>query len=201
MHRWVNRGLLNAPDADQSAAMYEWGCKELEAAGYYLYELSGWAKVSDGDDNYECRHNLQYWRNHSYLGIGAGAHGFAGGFRVANVLHPSEYINRMSESRSSSADIDDLPFPRTPATAEMEEIAKYVEMQETMMLGLRLLREGVSTTNFESRFHRSMQEVFGGIIKRLLEDGLVEWVELDGKILRLSQRGRLLGNHVFMEFV
>jgi hypothetical protein len=46
-----------------------------------------------------------------------------------------------------------------------------------------------------------MQEVFGGIIKRLLEDGLVEWVELDGKILRLSQRGRLLGNHVFMEFV
>jgi len=72
------------------------------------------------------------------------------------------------------------------------------EMAETMMMGLRLTREGVSSAQFQERFASSIKIVFAEEVDKLANLGLLEWV---GDVLRLTLKGRLLGNQVFMEFV
>ena len=72
--------------------MYEWASDTFETAGYHQYEISNWAK-----ENHQCRHNLQYWRGLPYLGLGAGAHGYANGYRYSNVLRIKTYIDRFQE--------------------------------------------------------------------------------------------------------
>jgi oxygen-independent coproporphyrinogen-3 oxidase len=217
MQYWASRGLINTPDPDAAADMYELACEKLEAAGYQQYEISNWAIINDKTkmQNAESRevelrelninsefcihhsafisqHNLQYWRNQPYLGFGAGAHGFAGGVRTANVLSPKAYIQRLTRLSGS------LSFPRTPATVTVQSIDRQTEMGETMMMGLRLTREGVSDKRFHARFGASMREVFGNEICKLVDWNLLEWVD---DTLRLTPRGRLLGNQVFLEFV
>ncbi len=192
--RWTDRGLIQEADPDLAADMYEWAQEHLEQAGFSQYEISNWA-ARDVDGNLlSCRHNLQYWRNQPYLGFGAGAHGCAGGFRTANVLGIKAYIERMRTGSQST-------FPETPATVSVTPIDSYTEMQETMMVGLRLTEEGVSRAVFQGRFNRPLETVFGKEIRRLVQLGLLEWAGADGGTLRLTRRGRLLGNQVFMEFV
>jgi oxygen-independent coproporphyrinogen-3 oxidase len=195
--RWAQRGLLSLPDPDAAAEMYEWAGGYLAEHGYAQYEISNWAKPG-----FACRHNLQYWRNLPYLGFGAGAHGSAGGLRVANVLRIKTYIDRCHS-------LNPRPFPLSPATVNQQHISRRVEMQETLMLGLRLTDEGVPAQVFRRRFGQEMDEVFGGEIRELLDLGLLEWSDSPllsgegtrGRVLRLTQHGRLLGNQAFMRFV
>jgi oxygen-independent coproporphyrinogen-3 oxidase len=194
MHHWTTRGLLSEPDPDLAAEMYEWASETLAGAGYEQYEISNWARQRAGGDTGACRHNLQYWRNLPYLGIGAGAHGYAGGVRTANVLGPAAYIQRCLEGSVQ-------PFPRTPATVTANTIDRAAEMGETMMMGLRLVREGVADEGFQARFGLSLTQAFGEQIERLVHQRLLEWSGAKGRSLRLTSPGRLLGNQVFMEFI
>jgi oxygen-independent coproporphyrinogen-3 oxidase len=194
MENWVSRGLLSEPDPDIAADMYEWASDHLAGAGYQQYEISNWARLDSSRMIFNCQHNLQYWRNLPYLGLGAGAHGYAGGVRTANVLSPASYIKRCKNGEAGE-------FPRTPATASLLPVDPDTEMRETMMMGLRLTREGVSQGLFERRFGRSMEEVFGQEIDQLREMQLLEWAGDGGDILRLTDRGRLLGNKVFIQFI
>lgn len=194
MQHWVMRGLLNEADQDLAADMYERASERLDQSGYGQYEISNWAKIQEDGEPLSCRHNLQYWRNQPYLGFGAGAHGYAGGYRTANVLVPAAYIQRCSDGSS-------LPFPRTPATVQLTPISRGDEIGESMMMGLRLTREGVSADRFYERFGASLQEMFEKEIDRFLKSGLLEWAGEGQCRLRLTQRGRLLGNQVFMEFL
>jgi len=186
---WAKRGLLSMPDPDAAADMYEWAGEALEAEGFEQYEISNWAKPG-----YQCRHNLQYWRNQPYLGFGAGAHGSSGGLRIANMLRIRTYIEHLLPDHL----ISNYTFPLSPATASQIKLTKHVEMQETMLTGLRLTREGVSAEVFSNRFGLQMGEVFGKEIGELTGLLLLEWA---GPVLRLTKRGRLLGNQVFMRFV
>ncbi len=193
--RWAERGLLPLPDPDLAADMYEWVSDYLEGQGYEQYEISNWARPG-----FQCRHNLQYWRNEPYLGFGAGAHGCANGLRISNVLRIKTYIEHMTGSRQ----IPSLNFPLSPATVTQTHISLRVEMQETLMLGLRLTRAGVSGEIFQARFGAELPEVFGKEIDELVKLGLLEWVEPVSevsRVLRLTRRGRLMGNQVFMRFV
>lgn len=194
LQSWVAKGLLSEPDADLAAEMYEWADQYLAKSGYEQYEISNWAGSIRAGADLRCRHNLQYWRNLPFMGLGAGAHGFAGGARTANVLSPAAYIQRLQNGRSRE-------FPRTPATAELQFIDKETEMGETMMMGLRLTREGVSKDAFKERFGISLEEKYGPEIRELQSIGLLEWAEEDNDRLRLTSRGRLLGNQVFMQFI
>ncbi len=189
MAAWVARGLLPAPDEDVVATMYEWAMDRLEAAGYVQYEISNWARPG-----YLCRHNLQYWRNLPYLGLGAGAHGWAAGVRTVNVRAPAAYIQRLRAGEVTG------PFPRTPATVEARPVGRREEMGETMMMGLRLTQEGVSRQAFVARFGQPLEAVYGEEIAELVRLGLLMWTA-DGARLRLTRRGRLLGNVVFAAFV
>ncbi|MEX1248871.1 MAG: radical SAM family heme chaperone HemW [Anaerolineales bacterium] len=190
----ASRGLFPELDSDLAADMYEFAAATLKAAGYIQYEISNWAKPGSDGQPLACRHNLQYWRNLPYAGLGAGAHGFLAGQRTANVLAPAAYIQRLRDGKATR-------FPRTPATASAEAIDKQREMSETMMMGLRLVEEGVSMANFSKRFGSGLEEVYGPEIGRLTTLGLLEQVNGARNVLRLTQRGRLLGNQAFMEFV
>ena len=194
MQRWVERGLLSEPDADLAAEMYEWAGEYLEAAGYIQYEISNWARVDANARLMVCRHNLQYWMCQPYLGYGAGAHGYAGGLRIANVLSPAVYIERLSSGLPVS-------FPRTPATTSAITIDRVTEMNEVMMMGLRLTEGGISRADFQARFGEALDVVYDRQIKQLVGLGLLEWHGKGPDILRLTWQGRLLGNRVFVEFV
>jgi len=198
MNAWVERGLLPMPEDDLAAAMYEWAMERLRQAGYAHYEISNWARRDANRQVMVCRHNLQYWRNLPYLGLGAGAHGFAGGVRTANVLAPRAYIERLSDSATQRFSEGEHKFPRTPATVNVTPVNRMTEMQETMMVGLRLVEVGVSAAAFERRFGEKLEVVFEKEIRELVENGLLERVD---DCARLTARGKLLGNQVFMQFV
>jgi len=182
----VRRGVDSAPDDDLAADLYQHAADVLIAAGFSQYEISNYARPG-----YECRHNLVYWRNEPYLGFGAGAHSFdleaharGAGRRWWNVRPVPAYIGRVTADRDAMADAEEIP-PR-------------LAMGETMMVGLRLVEEGVSDARFRDRFGLGLKDAFGDTIERLVASGLLERTA-DG--LRLSPRGRLLGNQVFAEFL
>jgi len=174
--------------------MYEWTMDFLGGLGYEQYEISNWPLPGR-----ECRHNLQYWRNLNYLGVGAGAHGYAGGVRYSNVLRIKTYIDRLEVTPTH------LLFPLSPATVNQHRNSGFEDMQETMMTGLRLTREGVSAAGFRERFGVDLMNVFGKEIDELVRLGFLEWMIIPKlhmeRSLRLTYRGRLLGNQVFMRFV
>ena len=195
--RWSAKGLLPLPDPDLAADMYEWASETFEAKGYVQYEISNWAKPER-----ECKHNLQYWRGLPYLAFGAGAHGYAKGYRYSNVLRIKTYIERLANLDDRVSNIE---FPLSPATVNQHKQTLQDDMSEFMMTGLRLTQDGVRTTEFQARFETSIHDMYGKEIEELLKFGLLEskTSEVSGtsEVLRLTARGRLLGNQVFMRFV
>jgi oxygen-independent coproporphyrinogen-3 oxidase len=177
---WIAQGKIPAPDPDLAAEMYELGQETLAAAGYLHYEISNWAR----GPAFQCRHNLVYWRNHPYLGIGAGAHSWVAGRRWANASPPAEYTDRLLRGES-------------PIAAE-EKISPDLEVGETMIMGLRLVAEGVGYRRFRERFGVDLRQRFAPELAELEAAGLIEVG--DGRV-RLSPRGRLLGNQVFLHFL
>jgi len=176
----VALGTIPSPEPDLAAEMYEYTQDATATAGYEHYEISNWA----GSDRFRCRHNLVYWRNEPYLGIGAGAHSWAGGRRWANVAAPAEYVARLGDGRS-------------PVDSE-EAIEPALEMGETMMMGLRLVDVGVEFGRFRERFGVDLREHFADELAELRELGLVV---TDHDRVKLTERGRLLGNQAFLRFL
>jgi oxygen-independent coproporphyrinogen III oxidase len=190
LFRQSQRGILPLPDDDLAAEMYDLACDVLENHGFQQYEVSNWARSVGEGAVRACQHNLQYWRNRSYLGFGAGAHGFANGQRTANVNGIRTFVKRCLQGAGGS-------FPVGPAVQEVVPIDRYTEMQETMMVGLRLTQEGVSPAAFQERFGTALQDVFGKEITQLVENGLL----VGEDPIRLTKHARLLGNQVFRQFV
>ena len=194
LYRWASRGLVSQPDPDRAADMYELASERLDRAGFTQYEISNWATRSPDGTLLSCQHNLTYWRNQPYLGIGAGAHGYAGGYRTANVNGIASYIARIRAAGWQG-------FPLSPANATATPIDREMEIKETMMVGLRLVQEGVSAEAFKGRFGLSLMERYPREINELVGWGLLEWAGENDRRLRLTSRGRLLGNQVFMRFI
>ncbi|WKZ48129.1 MAG: radical SAM family heme chaperone HemW [Anaerolineales bacterium] len=212
--RWAKKGLLPLPDPDLAAEMYEWASETLEANGYINYEISNWARAEGGKQNaddpafrllppyFACRHNLQYWRTLPYLAFGAGAHGYADGYRYSNVLRIKTYIERITNYEICTTQYE---FPLSPAVVNHHRQSLQDDMSEFMINGLRLTREGISIDEFEQRFGKKLQDVFGKEIDELLKLGLLESktseFSKNSEVLRLTPRACLLGNQVFMRFV
>ncbi len=193
--RQLARGLLSLPDPDLAAEMYEWASDYLEHCGYTQYEISNWASPG-----LQCRHNLTYWRHQPYLGFGAGAHSYAGGCRYANVRRLGAYLQRLDAANRAI-----FAFPFSPATTHRRFLSSREAITETMILGLRLTGEGVAANDFQQRFGAPIDQMFGREIEELILLGLVEWAQ-DARTrnrlaLRLTRRGRLLGNQVFLRFL
>ncbi len=181
--RWVRGGEVPPPDEDVSAGMYEYACERLDAAGYAHYEISNWCRRRDGTD-FRSRHNLIYWRHERYLGFGAGAHSFDGKKRWWNVPGVREYIDRIAEGASP--------------VESGEVLSERTLMGEAMMLGLRLLEEGVPNDRFAGEFGVDIMTAFGDEVTELVDEGLVQW---HGGSLLLTRRAWLVANQVFARFL
>jgi len=197
LHRQVTEGLTPTPDDDVAAEMYAYAIDALGEAGYAHYEISNWAR--DGGERawqtpqLAAAHNLIYWRNQPYLGIGAGAFGTINGERWMNVKRPQAYIDRIEDGTGLGSARDERTY---------EKIDRDTEMAEHMLLGLRLTCEGVSARRFVDRFGVSLEEQYGAAIKQGLKQDLLAWIETsDGMYLRLTQAGRFLANQVIVQFM
>jgi oxygen-independent coproporphyrinogen-3 oxidase len=200
--RWSSKGLLPFPDPDLAAEMYEHAEEFLAANGYAHYEISNWA-MKNGHSN-ECRHNLQYWRSLPYLAFGAGAHGYSNGYRYSNVLRIKTYIERLT---NFEAQISKLEYPLSPAAVNQHKQTPRDDMSEYMLNNLRLTNAGVAESDFRSRFGKGVLDFYPKEIENLIHKGLLEYAqtsevnETSGVCVRLTKRGRLLGNQVFISFV
>ena len=192
--RMVAEGALELPDGDLMADMYEYATDKLAERSFEQYEISNWASRKPDGSIHPSPHNLQYWRNLPYLGFGTGAHGSAGGVRTANTTQIEDYLQRAASGEKKG-------YPLGFASSEWQAIDKFERMQETMMLGLRLTEEGVSEVEFARRYREDMRVIFGPELAKLENEGLLETLNDDRKTIRLTRRGRLLGNRVFISFV
>lgn len=188
MHSWVHTGKLPMPDDDLAADMYEMATERLGQAGYRQYEISNWARPG-----YVCRHNMQYWRNLPYVGVGPGAHGFAGGVRYATILSPHRYIEMMSKPISER-----YVFPETPATVDAVHVSRHDEIVETLITGLRLLEAGVNRQDFRDRFGVDVVDLYPEVFAEFMMRGLLA---IDDATVRVTKTGRLLTNMIFRALV
>jgi oxygen-independent coproporphyrinogen-3 oxidase len=240
LHRQVTQGAIPWPDDDLAADMYAYAIEALGEAGYAHYEISNWARANGGapwqTPLLASAHNLIYWRNQPYLGLGAGAYGtinhppsnpanptgrtggtppearrasgatlqpsnLAAGthsatfhsWRWMNVKRPQTYIERIEAGAGLGAACEEK---------SLEPIDAATAMAEHMLLGLRLVREGVSAAEFEVRFGVPLAESYPQAIARGLDRGLLEWLDSpQGPRLRLTRQGRFLANQVVVEFM
>ena len=194
MERWVRSGRMPEPEPDLAADMYLLAQDHMKSRSYRHYEISNWAQPGK-----ESRHNLTYWRNRPYLGVGPGAHSYLVGHRFHNLNPPRDYIRKLQVYRREPPAPGD-PFAKivegVPTVETTEVIGRRLEMAETMMLGLRL-DTGIGVKDFAQRFGASLEEVYSEALDELQSTGLLE---ADDDCMKLTSRGRLLGNEVFTRF-
>ncbi len=179
MHDWTRRGEVPFPDPDLAADMYAFAEHTLAAAGLEHYEISNWCKPG-----HMCEHNLIYWRNEPYHGLGAGAHGSTIARRYWKVKRPADYIARVARGE--------------PIEHGHEDIGAATSRSETMMLGLRLLREGVDQARFTQRYGAPVAHFYA----RQLEQGIAQGLlEVDEARVRLTERGQFVSNQAMQLFL
>jgi len=176
----VHRGILTPIDDDASADFFELAISMLADAGWRHYEIANWASSMEKAS----RHNAIYWRNGDYAGVGAGAHGHVDDSRIMNHPSPRRYMELLANGTSPASNI--------------EQIDPGMAMGETMMLGLRLLEDGVSHEAFAERHGISITKQFGTVVEKFANLGLLESDEIR---VRLTERGALLANSVSAEFL
>lgn len=170
----IRRGEIEQQDPDLTADLYDFARETLSTAGFVQYEISNWTLPG-----HQCIHNLAYWRNDNYLGIGAGAWGHwlkpagRGSWRIRNVAHPRAYIERLQ--RGSKPPVAAADFPISPACDEWESITRPMSMAESMFMGLRLVQEGVSRSNFAVRYGVDPVEHYSQVLDDLERRGLIDW--------------------------
>ena len=195
MEQSVRSRQVPEPDPDLAADMYLMAQETMELQGYRHYEISNWAR-----SGFESRHNLTYWRNEAYLGVGPGGHSYLRPYRFYNVKSPREYTRGLQRDytpvNQPTGSLTAEGIKGMPAVDEVETIDQRLEMAETLMLGLRL-DTGISVKDFSGRFGLSPVQAYGETINELGGSGLLETV--DGS-LRLTSRGRMLGDEVFASF-
>ena len=192
MERWVEQGSMPTPDADLAADMYLMAQDVMRGAGYRHYEISNWSKQDK-----RSLHNLTYWRNQPYLGVGPGAHSYLGDCRFSAIKSPRDYIRRMKDARAHAHDAPlREKIASAPVVDEIEMIDTPLEIAETMMMGLRL-DEGIGIAEFAGRFGAPPFHFYADALNELTRLGLIC---TEGGALRLTHRGRMLGNEVFSRF-
>lgn len=183
----INSGIYEKPDDDKAADMYEKAEKSLINKNFFQYEISNWSKKS-----FECVHNKIYWENNFYLGVGAGAHSHINNFRFSNIKSPKTYINSLINNKVLGSEIMKINFIES-----LDSLSLSDEISETMMMGMRL-NEGINLIKFKKKFGKTIYEIFNNEIKKLINLNLIELSETH---IKLSGKGRLLGNEVFQEFI
>ncbi|HSH12825.1 MAG TPA: radical SAM family heme chaperone HemW [Desulfurivibrionaceae bacterium] len=171
-------GKLTLPDEASETEMAEETVTFLTRAGFERYEISNYARTG-----FRCRHNLNYWRNRSWLGLGAGAVGALSGLRLRNSADPQLYQKYWGRGQ--------------PAWLEAEGLDRERSFRETVIMGLRLL-EGLDLSELRERFGIELQRYYGATLEQLVAKGLLQ---LTDHRLRLTDRALPVANQVLAELV
>ena len=196
MHKWASDGSITEPDSDLAADMYQYARESLANAGYHHYEISNWSLPDR-----ECKHNLVYWENGPYLGVGPGAHSRLGDYRFWTVLSPRDYNTKATGwSDHSVLPINALiksSLQEIPTLDGWEYLSHETTCSETMFLGLRLL-DGLNLSSASDRAGVDLAKKFADPIKECINLGLLVQ---NGEILRLTERTYLVANQAFTRFL
>lgn len=173
-------GSLVLPSEDEQYAMMEAADTLMQQAGYEHYEISNYAKAG-----FQCRHNLLYWQNREYLGLGVSAYSFLHHHRFAHTANVKEYLNHWQEHNS-------------PLVCEDEMATPDIELTETILMGLRLM-QGFSYQEIDRRFgihfrERYREAIATGLLRQWLE-------ETPHGFLRLTPQAIPIANQVSLLFL
>jgi len=181
MAKAVRRGDIELPDDEEVASMGEALRDELKRGGYARYEISNYARPG-----YEAVHNSLYWRGDEYLAAGCGACGFlrqgGGALRWQNDRSPERYMERVEQAGTGEA--------------SSEHVSPEEHLRERLFTGLRLA-EGIDLAELERDLDVPVRERHGRRIDRLVREGLAQ---VDGEVLRLTERGLDLHSEVSLRF-
>jgi len=169
---------LKLPSEDEEFDMYDWAIKFLKKNNFEHYEIANFAQPHK-----RSLHNLIYWKNQPYLGIGAGAYSFIRGYRYMNYKDPEKYIKEVINNK--------LPIDHG------EKLSLRKRMIETTILGLRT-KDGVSFKEYKTRFGVTFDDIFSKQMDKLVNLGLLK---KDDSKIKLTDKGIFLANTVFREFV
>ena len=180
-----NSGCLKLPNDDESNEMYEIISKTLPRRGFKRYEISNYAI-----EGFESRHNLGYWSDVEYLGLGAGAHSYIKnhtespfGLRLSNISNVKEYVNGIKCG---------LNIKQTE-----EVLTQKSAMEEFCFLALRKA-EGINLKRFKEKFKISIYNIYSNVIDKLKHERLIE---ISNDYIKLNEKGMKYGNHAFAEFL
>ncbi|TYS36776.1 radical SAM family heme chaperone HemW [Bacillus pumilus] len=174
----MQKGKLHLPPQEREAEMYELVMDEMERHGLKQYEISNYAKTG-----FESQHNLTYWSNEDYFGFGAGAHGYVDGVRNVNAGPVKHYLELIEQTG--------FPYKET------HQVTKAEQIEEEMFLGLRKI-EGVKSADFQAKYGATPEVLFSSVLEDLEEKGLIVKDDIG---IRLTRKGKLLGNEVFQAFL
>lgn len=187
LEEWVAGGAVSSLNDDLAADMYDLSTTLLRAAGYEQYEISNWCRLG-----HESRHNVQYWQLRPYIGLGAGAHGIVGNTQTIVTRNPRRYIERLQRPESRPG------FPATPASSKVVTIPQDELRADVIMMGMRLVRDGISRAEFRQRFGVDVVEINWDRVQRYVELQLLEY---DDERIRLTERGRLVSNRIISDLI
>ena len=197
------------PDEETDRAMYHETKRILQAAGYYRYEISNYAKAG-----FESKHNSGYWERVPYLGVGLGASSFIRGYRTRNIGDLKQYISLWSLTKiglhnfNISSFVQDVSISAIENDSnealyqqydEIEQLSKEDAMAEYFFLGLRMTR-GVSIQQFETQFGCSVFECFSQELQELEKEKLI-LVDREQDRIALTEFGMDVSNWVFEKFI
>jgi oxygen-independent coproporphyrinogen-3 oxidase len=174
----LRKGGLNLPGEDMTLSMFELAQEILSEKGYEQYEISNYAQKG-----FQCTHNINYWENGSYMGLGSGAVSCFSGTRIQSEKNPERFINMVSRKQKPFKEGEFLPLD--------------ARFRESVIMGLRMTA-GVSIPLLEKQYGLTPEKYYGEILKALLMQKLLE---VSHNRLRLTKRGVLLANRVMAQLV
>ncbi len=169
----IKRGELAMPDDDLMADMYLLVDRLAQESGLSWYELSNWSKPG-----HESQHNIAYWKNSNWWGLGPGAHSHKDGMRWWNIKHPTAYKAAL--------------FAGTTVIAESEVLTPSQLADEAIMLPIRM-REGIALANL------SPEQI--SRVSPYSQSGHVDPLKWESGILQLTPEGRLIADRIVRELV
>lgn len=173
-----DEGKLLLPGEDEILEMDRATMSLCSKSDLEMYEISNFAVRG-----FECRHNLNYWHNHDYLAIGAGAVGCYRGERSKNIRDPLKYCEAVESGDN--------------VVEESEKLAPEASFRESVVIGLRMTK-GVSYSALQDRYGLNLREYYGTILDPLLKNGFVEFTSTH---FRLTRKGRPVANQIMAELV
>ena len=196
LHQWLKEGSVPQPDSDLAADMYQFAREHLAEAGFHHYEISNWSLPGC-----QARHNLGYWRNLPYLGVGPGAHSRLGAYRFWDISSPRKYLANVKKWVTSHPAafqrLDEAALQSANPVDSWEHISPEIDCSEMMILGLRLL-DGMDLVEASAQVGADLEAVYGQQIEELTVMGLLE---RNNGGLRLTSGAYLIANQVFTRFV